>query len=121
MRPMVEASSNLTWIPRLETKGLVARRLEYAEDYARVWIDREEKAGRLKSRCRTVKKWHVLAADRDIDELYVYDLAAAGRLPTPRGEETEGVRWSEAQAIAWATLGQPLSLHQWPPEIGSKL
>jgi hypothetical protein len=73
---MVEAETNLAWIPEREAIDLVARRLRYTEEYARVWIDREEKAGRLKSRRRTVKKWHVSATDRDIDELYVYDLAA---------------------------------------------
>src|SRR5262245_33919862 len=109
---MVEAEANLSWIPRREAISLVARRLGYTEEYARVWIAREEKASRLKSRRRTIEKWHV-------DELCVYDVAAISLLLTPG--VAEGTRWSEAQAIAWAALGEPLDLSKWPPEIGGKI
>src|SRR5262245_20883451 len=111
---MVEAEANLSWIPRRKAISLVARRLGYTEEYARVWIAREEKAGRLKSRRRTIEKWHV-------DELCVYDVAAISLLSTPG--VAEGTRWSEAQAIAWAALGEPLDLRlrQWPSEIGGKI
>src|SRR5262245_54112102 len=118
---MVEAETNLSWIPRHEAIDLVSRRSGYTEAYAGGWIHLEGKSRRLKARRRTVKKWHASAADRDIDEIYVYDMAAAPLLPTPG--VAEGTRWSEAQAIAWAALGEPLELRlrQWPSEIDGKI
>ena len=115
---MAKAEFNISWLALREAVSFVAHRFKYAEEYARVWIDREEKAGRLKSRRRTVKKRHLRAT---IYELCAYDLAAAGRLPTPRGEVAEGTRWTEAEAIAWAALGEPLSLRQWSSEMRGKI
>jgi hypothetical protein len=108
-------------LPRREIIDLVVRRFGYTKDYARIWIDREENAGRLKSRRRTIKKWHVLATDRDIDELYVYDLIAMRPSPAPKGKVADGVRWPEARAIAWAVLGEPLELRNWPSEMDGKI
>src|SRR5262245_7885131 len=112
---------DLSWLSLREAISLVARRLGYTEEYARTWIDREKQAGRLKSRRRTVKGWHALATDRDADELCADDLAAVHLPPIPKDEVAEGVRWTEAQAIAWAALGEPLELRNWPPEMDGKI
>jgi hypothetical protein len=56
---MVEAETNLSQLPLREAISLVARRLEYAEEYARVWIIREAAGDRIKAQGKTPEWWDV--------------------------------------------------------------
>ena len=56
---MVEAETNLSWIPLREAISFGARRLGYAEQYAWVWIIREAAHDRIKAQGKTPEGWNV--------------------------------------------------------------
>jgi hypothetical protein len=130
MPPVTEANPEFTpsWLPERAAVSLVELRLEYTEEYARLWIDREEKAGRLKSRRRTTQKWHVWATDWDnctlqfssevIVELCLDGLVTAALLPAPKDNATAREGWWAYQLYAFMIGGEPSSL---APEMGPKI
>jgi hypothetical protein len=133
---MVEAETNLSSLR--EATSLVARRLGYAEEYARVWIVREAAGDRIKAQGRTIEGWDVSilpAAWRGaIDwnagtlkfleevvnnvELCLDGLVTAALLPAPRDNAAGREGWWAPQLYAWMIGGELSGL---TPEMGPKI
>jgi hypothetical protein len=115
MLPVAEADadSTSTWLAWREAVSLVVLRLEYTEEYARVWITREAAGDRIKARGKTIEGWDVSilpAACGVIDwdagalrfpeqvidnvELCLDGLVTAARLPAPKGNAAGWEGWS---------------------------
>jgi hypothetical protein len=121
--PVTEAGveSTLTWLPLREAISLVVLRLEYTEEYARVWITREAVGDRIKVQGETIEGWDVsilpvawrgvidwdAGALRFSEEvinnvkLCLDGLVTATLLPAPKGDAAGREGWPAGQLYSW--------------------
>jgi hypothetical protein len=138
MRPVVEATATIPWLPAHEAVVGVARHLRCTPEAAELRIVGEGKAGRIKARgaieikaCGAIEgrqvsllpaAWHgtidltgatmrppVASYEITNVELCLINLIATGLQPAP----AEKARWPAAEAIVYLVTGVPLSWPAW--------